>query len=118
VSSVFLGGYVTYANEAKVKALGVPKADLDQHGAVSDVVARSMAEGAREAAGADYALSTTGIAGPSGGSDAKPVGTVFIGLARKGGRTEVERHFYPTDRERFKELVSQSALDFLRRNLA
>jgi len=117
-SAVFLAGYVTYANEAKMKALGVLKPDLDQHGAVSEVVVRAMAEGAREAAGADYALSTTGIAGPGGGSDAKPVGTVFIGLARKGGPTEVEKHFYPTDRERFKELVSQSALDFLRRNLA
>ena len=116
-SAVFLAGFVTYANEAKIKALGVSKESLDQHGAVSEVVASAMAEGARTAAGADYALSTTGIAGPTGGSEAKPVGTVFIGLAAKGAPTRVEKHFFPTDRERFKELVSQSALDFLRRNL-
>jgi nicotinamide-nucleotide amidase len=116
-SAVFLAGFVTYANEAKTKALGVSKELLDQHGAVSEPVASAMAEGARAAINADYALSTTGIAGPTGGSDAKPVGTVFIGLAAKGNPTRVEKHFFPTDRERFKELVSQSALDLLRRNL-
>ena len=76
-----------------------------------------MAEGGRKAAASDYALATTGIAGPTGGSEGKPVGTVFIALASKDHPTRVEKHFFPTDRERFKELVSQTALDLLRRNL-
>lgn len=116
-SAVFLAGYVTYANAAKVRALGVDPALIDAHGAVSEEVARAMAEGARRAAGADHALATTGIAGPGGGSAAKPVGTVFVALATKLGSTAVERHHFPTDREHFKNLTSQYALDLLRRQL-
>ncbi len=116
-SSVFLAGYVTYANEAKTRALGVDAGLIRQHGAVSEPVARAMAEGARTASGADYAISTTGIAGPGGGSAEKPVGTVFVGLASRHQPTHVDKLFYPVDRERFKQLVSQMALDLLRRAL-
>ena len=116
-SAVFLEGFVTYANEAKTRALGGDAALLRAHGAVSREVAAAMAEGARTAAGVDHALATTGIAGPGGGSDAKPVGTVFIALATKLGPTTVEQHRFPTDRETFKDLTAQTALDLLRRRL-
>ena len=116
-SAVFLEGFVTYANEAKTRALGVDAALLRAHGAVSREVAAAMADGARTAAGVDHALATTGIAGPGGGSEAKPVGTVFIALATKLGPTTVEQHRFPTDRETFKDLTAQTALDLLRRRL-
>ena len=116
-SSVFLAGYVTYANEAKTKTLGVPADLIAAHGAVSEPVARAMAEGARATSGADYALATTGIAGPGGGSEEKPVGTVFVAFASPDAPTIVEKLFYPTDRERFKDLTSQMALDLVRRTL-
>lgn len=117
-SAIFLAGFVTYANEAKMRELKVPGQLIETHGAVSAEVATAMAEGARATAGADYALSTTGIAGPGGGSKEKPVGTVFMALAAKGTATVVEKHTYPTDRENFKWLASQAALDLLRRHLA
>jgi nicotinamide-nucleotide amidase len=113
-SEIFLAGYVTYANEAKTSAVGVPAALIAEHGAVSEPVARAMAEGAQRASGAKWALATTGIAGPGGGSEAKPVGTVYVALAGPG-RTVVEHHKFPTDRETFKNLVSQTALDLLLR---
>jgi nicotinamide-nucleotide amidase len=112
-SAVFLAGLVTYSNAAKEKFLGVRPETLNAHGAVSEPVAREMAEGARKATGAHYALSVTGIAGPSGGTDTKPVGTVFVGLANSFG-TVVERNFNPFDRETFKQVTSQQALDLLR----
>jgi nicotinamide-nucleotide amidase len=115
-SAVFLAGLVTYSNEAKHQFLGVLPATLAEHGAVSDPIAREMAEGARRQTGADFALSVTGIAGPSGGSDAKPVGTVFIGLAT-AEKTVVRRQLNRYDRETFKYLTSQQALDLLRRAL-
>ena len=114
-SAVFLEGFITYANEAKRRELQVDAGLLDHHGAVSAEVASAMAEGALRVAGSDYALSTTGIAGPGGGSPEKPVGTVFIALAIQKGETVVEKHCFPTDRENFKWLVSQTALDMLRR---
>lgn len=117
-SAVFMQGFVTYANEAKTRALGVAAALIREHGAVSSEVAAAMAEGARAAAGVDHALATTGIAGPGGGSEAKPVGTVFIALATKLGPTVVERHRYQHERETFKNLTVQTALDLLRRRLA
>ena len=116
-SNAFLAGFVTYANEAKSRALGVEPALIAEFGAVSREVAAAMAGGALKNSGADFALSTTGIAGPTGGTPQKPVGTVFIGLAFKNAPTEVEQHLFATDRETFKQIVTQTALDLLRRNL-
>jgi nicotinamide-nucleotide amidase len=80
-SAYFQCGVVSYSNESKSEVLGVPMADIEQYGAVSEAVAKAMAEGVRKVAGADFAISTTGIAGPTGGSPEKPVGTVWIGVA-------------------------------------
>lgn len=113
----FRGGFVTYSNELKAAAVGVPMALIEQHGAVSEPVAAAMAEGARAVTGADYALSTTGIAGPGGGTAEKPVGTVFIALARKEKETTVIDLRYHVDRPTFKQLTTQYALDMLRREL-
>jgi nicotinamide-nucleotide amidase len=115
-SAVFLAGLVTYHNEAKKKFLGVREETLAANGAVSEPVAREMAEGARKSTAADFALSVTGIAGPGGGMEAKPVGTVFIGLAGPFP-TIVIRHYNPYDRETFKQVTAQQALDLLRRKL-
>jgi len=115
-SAVLKCGLVTYSNEAKRNFLGVSAAALDEHGAVSEAVARQMAEGARQKCGVDYALSVTGIAGPGGGSEAKPVGTVFMALADEKC-TAVERKSNPFDRETFKYVTSQQAMDLLRRTL-
>ena len=117
-SAVFGHGFITYANEAKSQHLGVDPATLARHGAVSQEVAQAMAEGALQAAGADHALSCTGIAGPTGGTEEKPVGTVFIGLATRGQPTEVRKLFFPGARDRFKMLTTQAALEMLRRRLA
>jgi nicotinamide-nucleotide amidase len=116
-SEVFLAGYVTYANNAKSDVLNVDSKLIEKHGAVSDQVARAMAEGARTRAASTYSLATTGIAGPNGGSDEKPVGTVYIALASEGSKTIVKKFFFPTDRETFKQLAAQTALDLLRRKL-
>jgi nicotinamide-nucleotide amidase len=115
-SAVFLAGLVTYANSAKEAFLGVSTETLLGRGAVSEETAREMAEGARSRTGADYALSVTGIAGPDGGTEQKPVGTVFIGLATPRG-TEVKRMLNQYDRETFKFLTSQQALEMLRKEL-
>jgi nicotinamide-nucleotide amidase len=116
-SSVFLGGVVSYANEAKEIFLGVRSETLKEHGAVSEMVAREMAEGARKKFGANFALAVTGIAGPSGGTPDKPVGTVFIALAGAFG-TVVERKLNSFDRATFKELTAQQALELLRLRMA
>jgi nicotinamide-nucleotide amidase len=115
-SAALLAGVVSYSNAAKEKFLGVKPETLEKHGAVSEPVAREMAEGVRRETKADYALSVTGIAGPSGGSPAKPVGTVFIGLAGPF-ETEVRQYFNPYDRETFKQVTAQQAMDLLRRKL-
>lgn len=115
-SEVFLAGYVTYSNEAKRSALAVPAELIAEHGAVSKAVARAMAEGARNKSKADYALSVTGIAGPGGGSVEKPVGTAYLALA-EGGETVVRHLFFPTDRETFKQITTQTALNLLRGRL-
>ncbi|MBL9131097.1 MAG: nicotinamide-nucleotide amidohydrolase family protein, partial [Verrucomicrobiaceae bacterium] len=117
-SRVFGHGWVTYANEAKQQHLGVPAELFSTHGAVSEEVARAMAEGALRNSGADHALSVTGIAGPTGGTAEKPVGTVWIGLASKNAETWALKRFYPGARDRFKLLASQAALDLLRRRLS
>jgi PncC family amidohydrolase len=90
---------------------------VEKHGAVSESVARTLAEHARACAKCDYALATTGVAGPTGGSPEKPVGTVYVGLASVELKTIVKKFFFPTDRESFKQLAAQSALDLLRRKL-
>ena len=115
-SAVLLAGLVTYANSAKQKFLGVRAETLAQHGAVSEAVVREMAEGARREAGADFALAVTGIAGPSGGTADKPVGTVFIALASARG-TVVEKKFNPFDRETFKQVTVWQALELLRQEI-
>ncbi|BCX49132.1 competence/damage-inducible protein [Haloferula helveola] len=114
-SAVFTHGFVTYANEAKVELLGVSEEALGEYGAVSEPVARQMADGALSASNADIAVAVTGIAGPDGGTDDKPVGTVFIALAAKGRETMVLRQFHPRDRMGFKRAVSQAALECIRR---
>ncbi len=115
-SAVFPAGYVTYSNESKIRMLGVREETLKSFGAVSEETCRQMAEGARQRAGVDFAISATGIAGPTGGTAEKPVGLVFIGLATPTGTT-VERHHFLLDRETFKQLVSIYALDAVRREL-
>jgi nicotinamide-nucleotide amidase len=117
-SAVLLEGHVTYSNAAKESTLNVPRDLLESVGAVSEEVATAMAEGVRLRANADFGLSTTGIAGPGGGTAAKPVGTVFVGLAEKGKKTRVEKLFFPADRQTFKQMVSQYALNLLRQRLA
>ena len=97
-SSYFVGGAIAYANAVKVAVLGVPELLLEEHGAVSEPVALAMAEGALSAFGADLAVATTGIAGPSGGSPEKPVGTVYIALASREGECRCRRHQFEGDR--------------------
>ena len=115
-SDVVECGFVVYSNKSKAKLLGVKLTTIVHHGAVSEEVARAMAEGARAKARSTYALSTTGIAGPSGGSPEKPVGTVYIGLAGPD-ETVVKSLFFPSDRETFKQLTAQAAFDLLRRKV-
>ena len=116
-SQVFGHGFITYANEAKSQHLDVPPGMIAQFGAVSEAVAGAMAEGCLKASHADHSLAVTGIAGPTGGSPEKPTGTVFIALASKDQPVVVRKRWFPGDRERFKILTSQFALDFLRRRL-
>jgi nicotinamide-nucleotide amidase len=115
-SAVFLGGVVSYANEAKEKFLGVRAETLRQHGAVSEAVATEMALGAWENFGSDFALAVTGIAGPGGGTADKPVGMVFIALASAAG-VAVEKRLNPWDRTTFKEVTTTQALEKLRQLL-
>ena len=108
-----LAGYVTYSNAAKTRMLGVPAAVIAEVGAVSVPVARQMADGALQDSGADIAVSCTGVAGPSGGSAAKPVGLVFIGLARRGRDTQVARHVFAGDREAVRAATVTAALQMI-----
>jgi nicotinamide-nucleotide amidase len=115
-SDYFLGGAVVYANSAKRDLLGVPAELIEKHGAVSEPVARALAEGARARFGADYGVATTGISGPGGGSEEKPVGTVFLALA-SAERTHVDRFVFPLDRARHRAITAWTALDWVRRDL-
>ena len=115
-SKYFIEGVVTYANEAKTRALGVEPILLLEHGAVSGPVAEAMAEGIRKRAGTDFGISITGIAGPGGGTEEKPVGTVFIALATDAG-TEHRRFKLPGDRNLVRWRASQAAMEMLRRKL-
>jgi nicotinamide-nucleotide amidase len=116
-SGVFPGGIVAYSNAAKQKLLGVRAKTLAGHGAVSEAVAREMAEGARKRFGADFAIAVTGVAGPGGGTKRKPVGTVFIALAG-GGKTAVARKLNSFGREKFKQVTANQALEMLDWRLA
>ncbi len=117
-SDYFLGGLVTYANEAKVAQLGVGPELIERHGAVSEEVAHAMADGCRIRFETDYALSVTGIAGPGGGTPDKPVGLVYIGLA-EAGRCNVERRLIGEhlDRASIRDRTCKVALNLLRRRL-
>jgi len=116
-SDVFLGGVIAYANEVKVRELGVSPADLDAHGAVSEPVVRAMAAGARARFAADLALAITGVAGPTGGTPEKPVGTVWI-CAALADRVEARRIQSWGDREEVRFRAAQAALDLARRLLS
>jgi competence/damage-inducible protein CinA-like protein len=115
-SAVFLAGYICYTNEAKIDMLDVDPELIEKHGAVSEPVGRALAQYARMHARSTYALATTGIAGPSGGSPEKPVGTVYIALATPA-ETFVKKLFFPSDRETFKQIAAQAAFDLLRKKL-
>jgi len=115
-SAYFLESAVVYGDRAKTKRLGVPKALIEEHGAVSGAVARAMAAGVRRTAGADIGLAVTGIAGPGGGTARKPVGLVYLALARSQG-TAVVRHIFFGRREDVKFQSSQRALDMVRKIL-
>lgn len=115
-SAYFEQGVVAYSEAAKTSLLGVPAALIQQHGAVSRQVAEAMAEGIRQRSQADFGLAVTGIAGPSGGTEEKPVGLVYIAIAWEGGGASRE-HRFSGDREAVKLEASQMALDLLRRCL-
>jgi nicotinamide-nucleotide amidase len=114
-SKVFNRGFVTYSNESKIDLLAVNESILSEYGAVSEPVARAMAEGTLIHAKSDFSLALTGIAGPDGGSAEKPVGTVFIAMAQTSKPTHCQKFSFPVDRATFKQLATQAALDMLRR---
>ncbi|MFC4548944.1 MULTISPECIES: CinA family protein [Halorussus] len=118
-SDYFDRGLVTYSYDAKLRELGVSREALDERGAVSEPVAREMARGVRDAAGTTWGVATTGVAGPTGGSEEKPVGTVFVGVAYAGewGSQEsystVSRYEFDGDRRQIKEQIARRALEDL-----
>jgi len=112
-SDVVERGFVTYSNEAKTEQIGVPAALIASHGAVSAEVAAAMAEGALRRAPVDLAVSITGIAGPGGATPTKPVGLVYLGIARKGGAVRTERHVFPGDRAAVRDASTRRALELL-----
>lgn len=115
----FERGFVTYSNAAKSDMLGVPVALIEQHGAVSEEVARAMAQGALANSLADWSVAVTGIAGPTGGSASKPVGTVCLAWACKStGLCEAQRHVFPGDRQAVREATVGLALSHLAELLA
>jgi nicotinamide-nucleotide amidase len=115
-SRYFMRGWVTYSNEAKTDELGVPPELIEKHGAVSEPVAEAMARAARSRAGADYAIGITGIAGPDGGTDEKPVGLVYVSVDFEG-QVHTVRHMFPWERSLVRLRAAQTALDILRRGL-
>ncbi len=116
-SRYFLGGLVAYQNEVKTRWLEVPASVLESNGATSGEVARILAESVRRRFGADFGLSITGIAGPSGATEAKPVGLVYLALAEAGRAGEVIEKHYPGTRDRIRLQATQTALDMLRRRI-
>lgn len=115
-SDVFVGGVIAYHNAVKVTELGVLAADIEEHGAVSEVVARQMARGVRERFGASAGIGITGVAGPGGGSEEKPVGTVWLAIA-VGGDVEARHVSLPGDRAAVRERAAQAALGWLHRRV-
>jgi len=114
-SDVVERGFVTYADRAKTDLLGVPDALIATHGAVSEAVARAMAEGALERSPADLAVAVTGIAGPGGATPGKPVGLVHLAAARRGRRTLHERHVFAGNRARVRQSAVVAALKLVKR---
>jgi nicotinamide-nucleotide amidase len=115
-SGYFLGGWVVYSNAMKQRELGVPEAVLTQHGAVSEETVRRLAAHALEKTGAHYALAVSGVAGPDGGTEAKPVGTVWIALA-SGAKVVAERFQFPGARDMVRDRAAKMALNMLRLEL-
>ncbi|GLQ57759.1 CinA family protein [Devosia nitrariae] len=109
-SAVFYGGYVTYDNAAKTRMIRVPARLIRDYGAVSNQVARAMADGARNTAHTDYALAVTGIAGPDGGSEKKPVGLVYLAVSSNEGTKVIERRFGDLGREAIRKAAVAEAL--------
>ena len=116
-SDYFLFSGITYSNKAKIKVLGVSEATLKKYGAVHEETAKEMADGVRRVAGATYGISTTGIAGPGGGTGEKPVGTVCIGIAAPDSVEGYRFNFQFNERLRNKKIFAITALDLLRRKL-
>ncbi|TGL90171.1 nicotinamide-nucleotide amidohydrolase family protein [Leptospira congkakensis] len=116
-SSYFVGGFLTYSNELKESLLGVPEDTLNQFGAVSKETATAMAKGISEKTKADYCISITGIAGPDGGTDEKPVGMVWIGIKSPEGSIETHSYIFPGNRESIRENASNTALFLLYQSL-
>ncbi|HMS16806.1 MAG TPA: nicotinamide-nucleotide amidohydrolase family protein, partial [Planctomycetota bacterium] len=116
ISACLLAGFATYSNASKIQVLGVSPAIIEDYGAVSAPCAKSMAEGAKHLTGARFALSSTGIAGPGGGTTDKPVGTVYLGLSDDGG-TVVKHLLIPGDREQVRERATTALLNLLRLRL-
>ncbi len=112
-SDFFAGGIISYSNEVKARVLGVTPATLEGHGAVSPETAREMAEGVLELVGTDLSVAITGIAGPSGGSAAKPVGLVYIALAGKNRETSVKKFRFSGSREEIRESSAAAAIEML-----
>lgn len=112
-SDYYLGGVISYSNDAKFRVLGVDRKTLDAKGAVSEEVALQMSEGARKALAADIGIGITGIAGPSGGTQSKPVGLVFIAVSSSKGSVCVENHFRGS-RSQVKEQAAEKALQMLK----
>jgi nicotinamide-nucleotide amidase len=110
-SDYFMGGMVNYSNESKTKHLGVPSNDIKRYGAVSPQVAKKMAQGVQRAFNTTFGLSTTGVAGPKGGTKRSPIGRVFIGFAH-GRRAWVRREDLKGNRGEIKEKASEKALQF------
>ena len=116
-SDYFDRGIISYSNKAKIELLDVSREDLAKYGAVSEIIARQMADGARKKSGVDIAVSTTGIAGPTGGSKEKPVGTVFICFSSKT-KTLVKRFKFIGDRLEIKEQFCKAALEMILENIS
>jgi nicotinamide-nucleotide amidase len=115
-SRYFTYGWVTYSNEAKCRELEVPQEMIEAYGAVSEQVAQAMAQGARRRAGTDYAIAITGIAGPGGGSEQKPVGLVYIAVDNRDG-ADTSRYIFSFDRSSVRLRAAQTALNILRLKL-